>query len=414
MRLFFLMYDHLPPQRVDVRVLFGDELPRFGIQSDVVGQVAVSRVEDLAWAGGDLFPAGALRRGLFGEAIRPFQDLIAIGRHLRKVHRVIQVRDKIRTGVLCWVVARLTGRKIVYWMSFPFAEGFVVRAREVGRTRGLVFWAANWARAWLAERVYYGFLASRVDHLFVQSDEMRRMMAREAGVPAERMTVVPMGVDASWLGRDRDVLGGIPPIQLQGRRVLGYVGTLGRSRQPEFLVQVLETVRKTEPAAFLLLIGDAPSADEQTWLRSMIAASPSADSIHLTGWLPPEEGQRWLAHAELGFSPIPRGRLFDVGSPTKALEYLAQGLPCVGNDNPDQQWVLEQSGAGLCVPMEVDAFAAACLRILGDAELARTLGERGPPWVAEHRSYAVLARQVAAAYHRCLGNDTPVMSPGST
>lgn len=400
LKLLFLMYDALPPFRPDVKALFGQELPKLGVCSDLLGQTSPDYSPSVRWGGGELLPMGRQRKGLLAEFIRPFQDLVGLLRHLKPEHRVIQVRDKVRTGVLAWIVARLTGRKIVYWMSFPFADGFEARAREVGRSKGWLVWLANWSRALLARQVYYGFLVHRVDHLFVQSDEMLHMMQRRSGLPAERMTAVPMGVEAGWLGRDRKALAGERPTVLEGRRVLAYVGTLARSRQPEFLLRVLERVREFEPSALLLLIGDAPSADERAWLREQIAASPAAAAVHLTGWLAPEAGQRWLAHAELGYSPIPRGPLFDVGSPTKAMEYMAQGVPCVANDNPDQRLALEQSGAGLCVPMEVEAFAQASLRILRDAELAQRLSECGPPWIAQHRSYPVLAAKVAAAYQK--------------
>ncbi|MFN3810612.1 MAG: glycosyltransferase [Roseateles asaccharophilus] len=402
LKILFLMYDALPPFRPDVKALFGQELPKLGVCSDLLGQTSPDYSPSARWGGGELLPMGRQRKGLLGEFIRPFRDLVGLLRHLKPEHRVIQVRDKIRTGVLAWIVARLTGRKIVYWMSFPFADGFEARARELGRSKGWVVWLANWSRATLARWVFYRFLVHRVDHLFVQSDAMLQMMQRRTGLAAQRMTAVPMGVAASWLSRDRQALAGERPTVLEGRRVLAYMGTLARSRQPEFLLRVLERIRESEPSALLLLIGDAPSADEQAWLREQIASSPAANAVHLTGWLAPEEGQRWLAHAELGYSPIPRGPLFDVGSPTKAMEYMALGIPCVANDNPDQRLALEQSGAGLCVPMEVEAFAQASLRILRDPELAQRLSECGPTWIAQHRSYPVLAAKVAAAYRTLL------------
>lgn len=400
MKLLFFVYDALPPFRADVRVLFGTELPKLGIASDLIGQAAAGKVSDAAWGGGEMHVCGAQRKGLIGELYRPLQDALGLLKYLRREHGLIQVRDKIRTGLLGWLFARMTGRKFVYWMSFPFADGFRMRAEEVGVSKGRLVWLANWSRALLARQLYYRFLVHRVDHLFVQSDEMLRMMNTDWGVPKDRMTAVPMGVDEAWINRDRRALAGARPPMLQGRRVLAYLGTMARARQPDFLLRVLEEVRKTEPSAFLLLIGDAPSADEQAWLRSTIAASPAAESVHLTGWLSPDEGQRWLAHAEIGFSPFPRGHLLDSATPTKALEYMALGIPCVANDNPDQRLALEQSGAGFCVPMEVEAFAQASLRILRDAELAQRLSECGPPWIAQHRSYPVLAAKVAAAYQK--------------
>lgn len=329
-------------------------------------------------------------------------------RNLASEHEVIQVRDKIRTGLIALLVARLTGRRIVYWMSFPFAEGHLARARDVGFSKGWLIWVANWARAYLSRLILYNFLAKRVDHLFVQSDLMLTRM-HAYGVSRSRMTAVPMGVDENWLIRDSSIAATEVPEFLRGRRILAYVGTLARSRRPEFLVNVIDAIRKVEPTAMLLLIGDAPSADERIWLRKIIAESSSRDSIYLTGWVDQDIARGLLFHAQLGYSPIPRGPLFDVGSPTKAVEYLAMGIPCVGNDNPDQQLVLEQSGAGVCVPMDVAAFAEASLRILHDPVLARRLSENGPPWVEQHRTYPVLAKTVAAVYERLLRPDARLM-----
>jgi glycosyltransferase involved in cell wall biosynthesis len=91
-----------------------------------------------------------------------------------------------------------------------------------------------------------------------------------------------------------------------------------------------------------------------------------------------------------------------VSSPTKLVEYLALGIPGVANDIPDQKLMLEASGAGLCVPMDADAFAAATLHILRDRAAAAQFAERGPAWVRRHRAYGILGRQVAAAYRNIL------------
>ena len=111
--------------------------------------------------------------------------------------------------------------------------------------------------------------------------------------------------------------------------------------------------------------------------------------------------------ATAGLSPIPRGTLFDVSSPTKLVEYMALGIPGVATDIPDQQHVLADSGAGLCVPMEAGAFRDAVLEVLGNPETARNFAVRGPGYVQAHRTYAVLGARVAAAYERILPGCIP-------
>jgi len=161
-------------------------------------------------------------------------------------------------------------------------------------------------------------------------------------------------------------------------------------------------LREREPAILLVIAGDAPSADEMEWMRSSISARGLDDHVLLTGWLPQHAALGYAVRAEVGLSPIPRGDLFDVSSPTKLVEYLALGIPSVANDIPDQQLVVTQSAAGLCAPMEAAAFRDAVLELLGNPTMASQFAARGPAWVQTHRTYTVLAQRVAAAYEQIL------------
>jgi glycosyltransferase involved in cell wall biosynthesis len=138
------------------------------------------------------------------------------------------------------------------------------------------------------------------------------------------------------------------------------------------------------------------------WMRRQIAARGLAGHVLLTGWLPQHAALGYAVRAEVGLSPIPRGALFDVSSPTKLVEYLALGIPSVANDIPDQALVIGHSGAGLAAPMHAGPFSAAVRALLDDPALRARCARRGPPWVARHRSYAILGRRVAAAYARIL------------
>ncbi|MCV2365068.1 glycosyltransferase [Paucibacter sp. DJ1R-11] len=396
------MYDYLPAFRPDVTVLFGKELPKLGIESDLLGQLAsgCSAAEAQAWSGGHVYLHGCERKGILGYLLRPFSDLALLWK-IQSEHRLIQVRDKVRTGFIAWIMARLSGRKMVYWMSFPFVEGFRLRHREIGRSHGMLVWLVNGIRAAFARHVYYDFLAGRVDHLFVQSDAMLEFMAGK-GVARECMTSVPMGVDVEVFSQVQAPLA-IPKPLVQ-RRVIAYLGTLGKSRQSDFLLAVLKLVREQEPSVLLLMAGDGASADEQAWIRSQIQQENLEAHVCLTGWQTQAEILSLIKCAEIGLSPIPRNELFDVSSPTKAVEYLALGIPCVGNDIPDQKYVIEASGGGVCVPMEARLFADACLQLLREPDAAAAAGARGRAWVKDHRSYEAIAASVAAVYRGLLAD----------
>ena len=112
------------------------------------------------------------------------------------------------------------------------------------------------------------------------------------------------------------------------------------------------------------------------------------------------EGWRYVRAAELGLSPFARSYLLDSASPTKVPEYLALGLPVVCNDNPDQQTIIEKTGAGRCVPYTAPDFARAVIEILrlNDKE-RQAMAERGRDYIAPaNRDYQLLAADLAGVY----------------
>ena len=394
----FVIRDPLPPIRADVLTLFGTEMPQYGIGTDLVGQVG-GEAGAGAWEAGAVHPVGSLKHRL-ASVLSPFWDAVGLARAWRRAPLdCIQVRDKIASGLLGRLAAAVLGLPFVYWMSFPIVEGFEVRRDEIGRRGNKLMWLAHAVRAALSRFVIYRMVLPGARHIFVQSDAMADWLAAK-GFDRARMTAVPMGVDAAVFRRESVIPSSDP--RLDGRRVIVYLGRIAQSRKSDFLLDVVEALRERQPDILLVIAGDAPSADEMEWMRSSITRRGLDDHVLLTGWLPQQAALGYAVRAEVGLSPIPRGVLFDVSSPTKLVEYLALGIPSVANDIPDQQLVVTQSAAGLCAPMEATAFRDAVLELLGNPMMASQFAARGPGWVRTHRTYAVLAEQVAAAYDRIL------------
>jgi hypothetical protein len=377
----FVVRDPLPPTRADVLTLFGAELPRYGIGAVWIGQ-------------------GARQQGALAGALSPLFDAIGLWKAWRAGPvDCVQVRDKIAAGVVGRLAAALLGVPFFYWMSFPMAEGYAVRRDQIAQQGRGVTWAAHALRALLSRALVYRLVLPAAGHVFVQSDAMADWLAGQ-GVARARMTAVPMGVDIGLF--DRAAVTPARDARLDGRRVIVYLGRIARSRRSDFLLDVVEQLRIGVPAILLVIAGDAASPDEMEWMRRQIAARGLDEQVLLTGWLPQRAALGYAVRAEVGLSPIPRGALFDVSSPTKLVEYLALGIASVANDIPDQQLVIEQSGAGLSAPMQAGPFSVAVRALLDDPDLRARLAARGPAWVRRHRSYDILGRQVAEAYGRLL------------
>ena len=385
-----ILRDPLPPRRADVLTLFGVELPRHGIRTTLVGQ---GSAEAAAWAGGAMFLAGRFG-GAANSLLAPLFDSVSLLRAWRAAGPdrpdCIQVRDKILVALPARLLAALLRIPFVYWMSFPIVEGYAVHARD-GKARCP---ALHRLRAWITRALLYRLVLPGAQLVFVQSAAMADALCAR-GLPRARLVAVPMGVDLALAARVNPAA----DVRLAGRRVLVYVGIVARARASTFLLDLAAALDR--PDVLLVIAGDAPSPAEAAWFRAELAHRRLDGKVLFTGWLAHADALGYVAGAEIGLAPIPRGELFDVSSPTKLVEYLALGVPAVASDIPDQRQVLEQSGAGYCVPMTVAAFHAAIVALLDDPErVAR--GARGRAWVRAHRGYDVIGRAVADCYRRLL------------
>ncbi|MGQ9687065.1 MAG: glycosyltransferase, partial [Thiobacillaceae bacterium] len=392
MRIFFITAETWPSFRADVAVLFGKYLPRHGIYSDLVAGRTPDAPEQ-PWGGGQAI-LGDIGGGQVKKHLKTF---LHIWRALRRLnptrHDAIQVRDLPLPAALALWVARRKGLPFYYWMSYPMPEGQIALARERGLSAGPMKFLFPWVRGRVGRFLLYRVVLPRADHVFVQSERMQQdLVAR--GIPAEKMTPVPMGVDLEAIAAEPIVPA--EDARLTGRRVLVYLGTLDRPRRIELLFDMLALVRREEPAALLVLAGDTHDDTHRHWLKRQAERAGVAEHVLWTGWLPMREGWRYVRAAEVGLSPFPRGHLLDSASPTKVPEYLALGVPVVCNDNPDQAAIIAASGAGRCVPYTPTDFARAVLELLRlPAERRLAMARAGGEMIARLRAYERLAVFVA-------------------
>lgn len=396
MHILYFTAEQWPTFRPDVTVLFGKYLPRHGITCDLVTErdLSVAGKPSVTWGGGQAILCNVPRNRAGQYLVKFWHQLWAMLSMDAKKYDAIQVRDMSLTALVGVIVARAKGLQFFYWLSFPQSEGQIERARARGIKGGVRFWFPL-LQGTLGKWLLYKVVLPRADHVFVQSRQMQQELARQ-GVPMHRMTTVPMGVDTEVACPD-DISPADDP-RLAGKRVVVYLGTLDRARQIEVLFQMLALARKKIPNLILVLAGDTEDAAHRNWLKQQATDSGVADWLIWTGWLSAMQAWRYARCAEIGLSPIPRGYLLDMGSPTKAVEYMALGLPVVANDNPDQAQVIEESGAGVCVPLHGAAFAEAVTGLLNAPATMQQMGSKGREYVALKRGYDSVARSVASAY----------------
>lgn len=399
MHILFFTSEQWPTFRADLTILFGKYLPRFGITCDLVTEQDYGAIslQPLAWPAGKALLCKVPKNRAGQYIVKFLHQLKVLLTTDYGCYQAIQVRDMTIIALIVMVVCKIIKKPFYYWLSYPQAEGQIQRANARGMRAGMRYWFPL-IQGSIGQILLYKIILPNAQHIFVQSETMLQMVAQH-GIAKEKMTPVPMGVDLEVaqqkiLPSDNHLL--------TNKRVLVYLGTLDRTRQIEVLFKMLVIVRESIPNILLVLAGDTEDKNHRTWLEKEAIKLGVMDVVFWTGWLPMQEAWRYVAAAEIGLSPIPRGYLLDMGSPTKAIEYMALGLPVVMNDNPDQALVARESGAATCVPLDAQSFATAIIDLLNNPITKADMQLKGIEYVNKVRGYGQLASNLSSTYHRLI------------
>lgn len=388
LRMLVITTDKYPPFRVDVSVLFGRELASRGFAIDWVlqSQDSCDRAYETPWAGCHAW-VGATDLGLGRRhRIRKHwlglkHDLTALRRARAESYDVIEVKDKILAAVPALRAARESGASFVYWLSFPHPEASTYLAK-IGAARYPLLYRL---RGWFQFQLLYRYVLPRADHVFVQSEQMKRDL-EGYGLDPRRMTSVPMGVEMAELATVH--------AKTSLSTTIAYLGTLAGERRIDFLVRCLALVVRDVPDARLLLVGAGDRPGDTQALLDEAERLGVRYRVEITGFLPRLEALERVAGAAVCVSPFFPTPILNSTSPTKLVEYMALGRPVVANDHPEQRLVIAESGGGLCVPYEEAPFAEAIVQLLRDPARGNDMGARGREYVERERDYARIASKV--------------------
>ena len=249
--------------------------------------------------------------------------------------------------------------------NFPFFS--VPAAWLASRIRGrklVVTWHEYWGDYWYEYLGWRGFLGKFVErlaltcspHIITVSEHTRRRLLN-AGYSAERIDVVPNGVD----------LASIRQVHLAGQPSdLIYVGRLLAHKRVDLAIEALAIVRRARPATTLTIVGDGP---EHGRLETLAQRLEVAAAVRFLGTLP----QANDVYARLKSSRvlvIPSER---EGFGIAAIEGWACGIPVVvcHAEQSALAELVDDEYKGRVVESSPQAVAQACLDLLqqaGDAQ----------------------------------------------
>ncbi len=234
------------------------------------------------------------------------------------------------------------------------------------------------------------------ERVITVSEFSRRQLVDALDLPAERVEVVPNGVDEKFVPGPADPA-------LKARYGLGdgpvalFLGGLKPRKNLPFLLDFWQDVASARPRATLLIAGDGP---EGSALRRRADRLGVGSRVVFTGRLP--EALK-VAHYRLAsvflFPSTLEGFGLAVG------EAMSCGLPVVASDQGAlPELVVRDAGGLVCRSGDRAAFVQATLRLLDDADLARRFGAFNRERVERHFRWPRAARRVLEIYEEVLGD----------
>jgi len=399
-RVVFLPKELYPFERVRLTDLYQKEFTSLGnsITWILQGKERVKVRKEHRTEGNKFIVTGSLgdssRISLIGNLILFPRKYIELNRITRQRGAdIIIVCDGIIDGIVGSVLARRRNIPFVYYLSHLFFDVDINNFKERKTPSTLLRY--HYA---IITRYLYRWIIGRADLFHPISDSMERYYRKL--FPKKRMIPLPLCPGHVFLdnagagGKKRNTV----------KKII-YIGKINKARKTDMYIDVLREVHyRTDIKPHLHLYGPFSESYGKVLLKKAEDAG-LANWFHLNPPKPISDIPKLIADADIGISLYPPILVFKMCSPTKAVEYLSQGTPVVGNEEVvDLDHVIRSSGGGFSVPYDVGMIADRIIYLLEREDLAIELGERGRKWVREHRTYRSYALRIQKAYMEIIRN----------
>jgi glycosyltransferase involved in cell wall biosynthesis len=293
---------------------------------------------------------------------------------------------------------------LVYDRYNIFNDSVVTAAR---RCRVPVFLEVNTPYAYqrrVYEKLTFQRLASwmevrtwrRADRVLVVSTPLKEYLL-EAGIPGERVEVMPNGVDLELFA---------PPAasasDASGVVTIGFVGSLRRWHGLDLLMEAAEPLLLDNANVRLCIVGDGPERQTmEEWARSR----GLQNSVVFLGKAPHDEIPATIERFDIAVSP----RNVFYQSPMKIVEYMAMGKAVLAPDTKNIHDLMGPDREGLVFkPDDADSLREALRRVIDDPELRMRLGAAARSRVERRHTWLGNARRVLELFEQHRTGKQPV------
>ncbi len=233
------------------------------------------------------------------------------------------------------------------------------------------------------------YLAAR--HIVAVGEGYRQNIVGKIGLP-DRISVITNGVDLEQFAPqepDGDFRRGL---DLEGKFVCSYVGTIGMAHGLEVAVEAAEILaRRRRRDIVFCIVGDGASRKS---LQQRVRDLGLADNVRFLGRQPKERIPALLASSDACLIHLKKCDLFATVIPSKIFETMAMGRPIIMGVMGEACDIVLEAGAGIRMePGSAESLVQAVTRLADDPALVTQLGTAARSFVASHYNRDDLARR---------------------
>ncbi len=250
----------------------------------------------------------------------------------------------------------------------------------------LPYYSLGWSKS-IKKRLGHfvdSWLPDMASGIIAVADDIRNKLILEHGVNAEKIVVIPNGVECEHFVLDN------PPDSSPTNRehILVYAGNLGPFQGIEHLLQIFHAVLQQRSDVRLRIITNGDFKKYQPLAESLGIHNHIAIEAATFDELP-----EFLNQADVALNP----RIECDGLPQKLLNYMAAGKAIVSFAGSAK--LLQHEETGLIIKDgEIRSFANAVIRLLDNPDIAVVMGKKAQQFVQEKHGWNSKAKKIMNFY----------------
>lgn len=260
----------------------------------------------------------------------------------------------------------LSGRALSFWKRTPWVmevrDLWPESIKTVGAMKDNAFIRHF---EWQEKRCY-----KSAKKIVVVTDSFRKKLI-ERGIPSEKIAVVKNGVDRSLFVPQPKDSKLTSKLKLDGKTVVGYIGTHGMAHKLDFIIQTASKLKDTNPEYHFLFIGNGAEKEKLLKLKEDL----NCDNVTMLDSVPKAEVKNYISILDVCLINLRKSDLFTTVIPSKIFENAAMEVPILMGVEGEAKEIVENYNAGICFEPENEKDFIAKLKIVTNPENQKVFKE---------------------------------------